>query len=70
MKTPKMKLTATNLKNQLWETLQDVRSSKIDAKTANAVSGNARGIISTISVEITIQKSKTRLSKSLKGFTA
>lgn len=65
-----MKLTATNLKNELWETLQDVRSSKVDAKTANAVSGNARGIISTISVELSIAKSKSKLSKSLKDFTA
>lgn len=64
-----MKLNAANLKNELWETLKDVRGARIDAKTAKAVSGNARGIISTISVEIAIQKSKTKLSKSLKDFT-
>ncbi len=62
------KLTATNLKNTLWETLQDVRGARIDAKTANAVTGSARGIISVVSSQITIQKSKQKLSKSLKEF--
>ena len=38
-------LTAQNLKNELWEVLQDLRSNKIDPHHAEAVASQSREII-------------------------
>lgn len=65
----KTKLTAENLKSELWNTLLEVRSNKTDPLTANAIAAQARGIISTINVEILIQSSVDKLSGRLQEFT-
>ena len=63
------KLTADNLKNVLWDTLNKIRSGETDAKTANAIAGQARGIISTLNVELSIQNSVSKLTKKVRDFT-
>jgi len=63
------KLNAENLKNELWETLKEIRAGKTDPKTANAIAGQARGIISTVNVEIAIQNAASNLSDKLNEFT-
>lgn len=65
-KTPK--LNAENLKSKLWQTLNDVQCGDMDAKTANAIAGQARGIISTINAEIQIQNAAHNLSATLGDF--
>ena len=61
------KLNAKELKKELWETLLEIRAGTTDPKTANAIAGQARGIISTINVEIAIQNSIGKLSGKLSG---
>ena len=63
-----MKLNAENLKNELWATLKDIQSGHLDARTANAIAGQARGIIATVNTEILIQTTKQELSESVKNF--
>lgn len=41
----KNELTATNLKNQVWETMQKLRSGEIDIKVAVAVFRGADSIV-------------------------
>lgn len=65
----KNELNAKNLKNELWETLIDIRNDRVDPKTANAIAAQARSIISTINVEIVIQNAVDNLSENLKNFT-
>lgn len=62
------KLNAQNLKKELWETLIEIREGKTDPKTANAIAAQARSIISTVNVEITLQNSLGNLSSHLKNF--
>lgn len=63
------KLTAANLKNVLWDTLNKIRVGETDAKTANSIAAQARGIISTINVELSIHNSVSKLPKKIRDFT-
>lgn len=63
------KLNAENLKTQLWEVLLDVQEDKVKAKTANAIVSAARGIVSTIKVEMQIQTTAETLSSKVRKFT-
>lgn len=47
-------LTAENLKNQLWETLNDVRSGKMDAGKADTVASQAREIVRVTALQLRI----------------
>ena len=69
MQTHTEKLNAENLKNMLWETLQDVKSEVMDSKTANAIAAQARGILGTVRTEIAIQHSTKALTNKIKDFT-
>lgn len=51
-----MKLTAENLKNELWDTLKKVKSGEMHVKTANSVSSSAANIIQVVKTEIMVQK--------------
>jgi len=50
------KLTAKNLKDELWEVLQEVRSGKIDPHQAEAVASQSREIIRVLRVQQSIIK--------------
>ncbi len=49
-------LTAENLKQILWETLQGVRSKRVDPVQANAVASTSREIMRVIRTEIDIAR--------------
>ncbi len=50
----KSKLTGENLKQTLWETLQAVKSKKIDPKLANAIATQSREIMRVVRTEISL----------------
>lgn len=51
----KKELTAENLKQSLWETLQGVQEKKVEAKQANAIAGQSREIMRVVRAEIQLQ---------------
>lgn len=62
-------LNAKNLKNELWETLQDLRTSKVDPRTADSIASQAREIIRTINTQLTIASmAKTAIPPHLVDF--
>ena len=48
------KLTATNLKNALWDTLNDIKSGAIQAAEGDAIATQAREILRTVKVQLAI----------------
>ena len=48
------KLTAENLKQTLWETLQGVKTNKIPHTKANAIASQSREIMRVINAELRI----------------
>ncbi len=52
MAKKKSELTADNLKQSLWETLQKLREKKIDPSLANAVASQSREIMRVVNAEI------------------
>ena len=54
------KLTAVNLKNALWETLQDIRADRVQANTGDAVASQAREIIRTVKVQLQVAAQSKR----------
>jgi len=48
------KLNAVNLKDQLWETLQDVKSGKTTPGSGDAVAAQAREILRTVRTQLAI----------------
>jgi len=50
------KLSASNLQQALWETLQDLKSDKVSASTANSIAGQVRGIISITRLQLQVTK--------------
>ena len=65
----KTNLTANNLKTALWETLQKVKSGKMDAGKADSIATQGREIIRTINTQIKIsQHSQTPLPKDVMDF--
>lgn len=52
----KLKPSAENLKQVLWETLTDLRTNKRDTKHANAVSQNARMLLGVVRTELQISQ--------------
>lgn len=49
-----MQLSAVNLKNALWETLQAVKDDKMQASQGDAVAAQAREILRTVKTQIQI----------------
>ena len=47
-------LTANNLKNALWETLNDVKNSKKQPAEADAIASQAREILRTVKVQLQV----------------
>jgi len=49
-------LNAVNLKQALWETLNDIRNNDIDAANADAIACQAREILRTTRTQLAIQR--------------
>lgn len=47
-------LSATNLKTALWETLQDIKSDKMQPAQGDAIAAQAREILRTVKVQLQI----------------
>lgn len=63
------KLTATNLKNTLWETLNGVKDGTIQYTDADAVASQARSIIGVCKVQVSVAQASNRgLPKELIDF--
>lgn len=55
-----MELNAKNLKKELWDSLQKVKSGDIDASMADSVATSAREILRTTKVQLAIVKQAKR----------
>jgi hypothetical protein len=55
------KLSATNMKNILWETLQQVRDGKMEAGQADAIASQVREILRTTTVQLKIASQTNRI---------
>lgn len=47
-------LSAVNLKKALWETLQDIKTDKMQANQGDAIASQAREILRTVKVQLQI----------------
>ncbi len=67
--TSKTTLSATNLKNVLWDTLLKVKSGKMEAGQADAVASQAREILRTTTVQLKVASQSNRnISKDVIAF--
>lgn len=57
----KQKLNATNLKNVLWDTLNKVKTGKMEPGQADAVASQAREILRTTSVQLKVASQTNRV---------
>lgn len=55
-----MELTAKNLKNELWDSLQQVKKGKINPHQADSVCTNAREILRTVNTQLRIVNQSKR----------
>lgn len=63
------KLTATNLKNTLWGTLNGVKNGTIQYADADAIASQARSIIGVCKVQVSVAQASNRgLPKELIDF--
>jgi len=53
-------LTATNLKESLWETLNKVKSKKLMPGHADAIAAQAREILRTVKMQLAISSQTSR----------
>lgn len=53
-------LTAVNLKNVLWETLNNVKNGKIQYADADAIAGQSREILRTVKTQLQIAAATNR----------
>lgn len=60
MATKELKLTASNLKNVLWETLIAIKEGKMECGQADAIACQAREILRTTKVQLQISHSAKR----------
>ena len=54
VKTESKELTATSLKNVLWETLNKVKDGEMDAGAADSIATQSREIMRTINVQLSV----------------
>jgi len=59
--TTKQKLSATNLKSVLWDTLLKVKSGKMEPGQADAVASQAREILRTTTVQLKVASQSNRV---------
>jgi len=53
-------LTATGLKNVLWDTLNDIRSNTIQAHRGDAIASQAREILRTVKTQLQVANAAKR----------
>lgn len=53
-------LSATNLKQALWETLNDIKSDKMLAAQGDAIASQAREILRTVKVQLQVAAQSKR----------
>ena len=53
-------LTATNLKNALWETLGNIKDNKLQPAEGDAIASQAREILRTVKVQLQIAAQSKR----------
>lgn len=53
-------LTATNLKNALWDTLQDLRGERVQPGEGDAIACQAREILRTVKVQLQVAAQTNR----------
>ncbi len=56
----KQKLTANNLKESLWETLQGLKDGTIEPGNADAIASQAREIVRTASLQLRVASQSQR----------
>jgi hypothetical protein len=62
-------LTAINLKNALWETLQAIKSDNMQPNQGDAVASQAREILRTVKVQLQVaQQSKRNIPTEIIDF--
>jgi hypothetical protein len=60
IKSEHHELTATNLKNVLWETLNKVKDGEMDAGAADSIATQSREIMRTINVQLSVARQTKR----------
>jgi hypothetical protein len=60
IKTEPKELTATNLKNVLWETLNKVKDGEMDAGAADSIASQSREIMRTVNVQLQVARQSKR----------
>lgn len=53
-------LNATNLKNALWETLQDIKAGTVQPGQGDAIAAQAREILRTVKVQLQVTNQSKR----------
>lgn len=59
-KSEHQELTATNLKNRLWETLNKVKDGEMEAGAADSIATQAREIMRTVNVQLQVARQTKR----------
>lgn len=59
-KTPADKLTATNLKNALWKTLEEIRRGERQPGEGDAIACQAREVLRTVKVQLQVAAQTNR----------
>lgn len=60
MTTNNKELNATNLKNALWETLNDIKAGTIQPGQGDAIASQAREILRTVKVQLQVTNQSKR----------
>jgi hypothetical protein len=60
IKAANQQLTATNLKNVLWETLNKVKDGEMDAGAADSIATQSREIMRTINIQLSVARQTKR----------
>ncbi|MDE3023573.1 MAG: hypothetical protein KGI54_17270 [Pseudomonadota bacterium] len=60
MKDEAAALTATNLKNALWDTLQDLQAGVVQPGQGDAIAAQAREILRTVKVQLQVANQTQR----------
>jgi hypothetical protein len=60
MATDAQELTASNIKDQLWKTLTDLRSRTIQPGQGDAIASQAREILRTVKVQLQVTQQAKR----------
>jgi hypothetical protein len=60
MSTNTKELTATNLKNALWDTLQEIKNGNVQPGQGDAIASQAREILRTVKIQLQVANQSKR----------